>query len=529
MKHVLKSAVITLIVFLSGSGMLLTMGCSESPATDQRPNVLFISVDDLNDWTGSFGGHSMAVTPNMDRLVEDGFAFGNAHCSAPICMASRNSMLSGLLPSTSGWYDNDPSLEESYKKVLKDTVPLPQHFRNNGYLTMAAGKIYHSGVADYARDELWNMTKPPVKVGEPWKSRGFGYNSDMFYPFPAKGSQITLKFGEGTRGQSLCWAALEDEDIPDGQMPDEGVAEWAVERLNQDYEKPFFLAVGFYRPHVPYVVPKKYFEPYDLDQIQLPEIPEKELSDVPVLGKAMTMGLIQGGDHGAVLQMGEQYWRELIRAYLASVTFVDAQIGKVLDALEDSDHARDTIVVLWSDHGQNLGEHLSWRKMCLWEASTRVPLVFRIPAGSSKSGTSLEPVSLLDVYPTLVELCGLPPIDALEGESLAPFLTDPSHKRETPVLTTWLYGNHSLRSRDWRFTRYRDGSEELYDMKNDPGEHTNLAEDLAYASVKAELMEYFPVKNTLPLNISPRKPDRLDEALEAFERQGLPDWMGLSE
>lgn len=393
---------------------------------------------------------------------------------------------------------------------------------------MAAGKLYHSGVADFAKDELWDITKPPVKVGEPWKSRGFGYDSDMFYPFPAKGSQITLEFGKRTRGQSLCWDALEDADIPDGQMPDEGVAEWAVERLQQDYDRPFFLAVGFYRPHVPYVVPKKYFESYDLDAIRLPEVPSGELDDVPVVGKAMTLGLIPGGDHGAVLEMGEQYWKELIRAYLASVTFVDAQVGRVLDALEESSHARDTIVVLWSDHGQNLGEHLSWRKMTLWETSTRVPLVFRIPGNSLQAGASWEPVSLLDVYPTLVELCGLPPIHALEGESLTPFFANPAHERSAPALTTWLYGNHSVRSKDWRYTRYRDGSEELYNMQEDPGQHVNVAGDPAFVSVIEEHKGHLPLLNTLPLGISPRKPDRLDAALEEFEREGLPEWMDLS-
>ena len=504
--------------------VLATGNCREAMAPPP-PNVLFIAVDDLNDWTGAMEGHPMAHTPNLDKLMERGILFSNAHCSAPVCAASRNSLLSGLQPSTTGWYANDPNIERTHSEVLKDTVPLPQHFRDNGYRTLAAGKIYHTGVADFAEDQLWDEVKPPVVIGEPWKSRGDGYDTDMFYPFPAQGSQITKHFGPGTKGQSLCWDALEDADIPDGRMPDESVADWAIRQLQSEQGKPFLLAVGFFRPHVPFVVPKKYFEPYDLDKIQIPDVPADELSDVPLLGRAMTMGLFPAGDHTAVLALGEQFWRELIRAYLASVTFADAQIGRVLDALDKSPHAANTIIVLWSDHGQNLGEKFNWRKMCLWETSTRVPLVFAVPGDGYPSVRNMEPVSLLDIYPTLIELCGLPAIDSLEGESLLPMLRDPERSRSRPPLTTWLYGNHSVRSKQWRYTRYRDGSEELYDHLHDPGEQHNLAADPGYREIIEEHKAFLPTANALPPGDMVRRPDAVDRALEFFSKNGLPDWV----
>ena len=212
--------------------------------------------------------------------------------------------------------------------------------------------------------------------------RGHGYqgkNGGHFHPFPADGGAIYQKYGKSISGHSLCWGALDAEDMPDEGMPDEQIADWAVERLQRDYDQPFFLAVGFVRPHVPYTAPRRFFDLYPLDQVVIPQVPSDEMSDIPLLGKVMAYGTIPGGDHQNVLEVGPEYWREMTRAYLACVSFVDEQAGKVLDALDASPHANNTVIVFVSDHGQHLGEKRHWRKMALWEESTRVPLAIRVP------------------------------------------------------------------------------------------------------------------------------------------------------
>ena len=239
--------------------------------------------------------------------------------------------------------------------------------------------------------------------------------------------------------------------MPPEGMPDEQVADWAVERLRQKHDKPFFLAVGFVRPHVPYTAPKEFFEMYPLESVAMPAVPPDEMDDVPLLGKAMALGTLQGGDHRNVLEIGPNYWREMVRAYLACVTFVDAQAGKVLRALADSPYADNTIVVFWSDHGQHLGEKRHWRKQALWEESTRVPLAIRLPKSVNAGQSSIQAVSLLDIYPTLLDLVDLPEVKGLEGKSLLPLLEDSSARRVEPAVTTWHYNNHSVRSLNFRY------------------------------------------------------------------------------
>ena len=516
--HVIKGVWVAVLVLIA---------CGSLHA--QKPNVLFISIDDLNDWTGGLKGHPQAITPNLDRLCDQGLSFTNAHCSQAVCTASRNSLLSGLHPSKTGWYSSISAMRKTYDQVMQGHKMLPQYFKDNGYKTMAAGKIFHQGVTDYKdkTSAFWDETAPDYKVPKDLKDRGDGYGGTKFYPFPKEGSQIVNHYGKAfANGHSLCWGALDREDIPGGKMFDELIAEWAVDKLSRDHEKPFFMAVGFVRPHVPYTAPKKYFDLYHLDDIAIPDVPDDEMADIPTMGKSIAFGTIQTGDHYAVVNLSDSYWRELVYGYLACISFVDDQLGKVLTALENSQYAENTIVVLWSDHGQHLGEKKHWRKQALWEESTRIPLCFTIPGQKTKGQTCRRTVSLLDIYPTLVDLCGLPNPKKLQGKSLVPLLRNPELEWKKPVLSTWYYKNHAVRSENWRYIRYRDGSEELYDHRKDPGEHINLAGNPQYADIIETHKKWLPEKDALPAGSSEWKGDKLDERIDHWtSTDSIPDWL----
>jgi arylsulfatase A-like enzyme len=509
--------------FLFPSAFTFTISAAD------KPNVLFISIDDLNDWVGGLDGHPQAITPNMDKLFEQGLLFSNAHCSQAVCTASRNSLLSGLHPSSSGWYGSTSAMRKSYEDVMGDHKMLPQYFKDNGYKTMAVGKIFHQGVSDYKdrTDDFWDEYAADYKVSKELKKRGDGYGGTKFYPFPKEGSQILNHYGEEfADGHSLCYGALDREDMPDGKMFDELISEWAVDQLSEEHEKPFFMAVGFVRPHVPYTAPKEFFDLYDLDKIQVPSFPNDEMADIPIMGKSVAHGTIKTGDHYAVVNLSDTYWRELVYGYLACVTFVDHELGKVLKALENSRYADNTIVVLWSDHGQHLGEKKHWRKQALWEESTKVPFFIKAPGLRDTDAMTDQAVSLLDVYPTLVDLCGLPPAPKLEGNSLRPLLKNPKVSWDKPVLSTWYYGNHSVRSNYWRYIRYRDGGEELYDHQTDPGEHNNLAGNPKYAHVIADHRRWLPKEDVLPAGTTEWKADKLDRRLKAWQvNDSIPEWL----
>ncbi|MDF7798596.1 sulfatase [Pontiellaceae bacterium B1224] len=483
-------------------------------------NVLFISVDDLNDWMGVLEGNPQAYTPNLDRLSKRGVYFLNAHCAAPVCTTSRQSLLSGLAPTTSGWVNSIPKSAEEYDEVLAGRKPLPTLFRDNGYTTMAAGKVYHKGVQDFDYP-LWDET---LSNNYGFDKSGAWYRNTHFNPFPPDGGAIYQANGGRVKGDTLCWAALEKKDIPKKGMPDEQIANWAIEQLSEKHDKPFFMAVGFLRPHNPYTAPKKYFDRYPLDSITIPVVPEDEFNDIPLYGKAMAYGTLPLGDHKEVLDLSPTYWAELVRAYLACTTFVDDQIGRVLDALDKSKYADNTIIVLWSDHGQHLGEKRHWRKQALWEESTRVPLFFSYPGMTTKGELRDQPVSLLDIFPTLTELCGLPEQE-IDGVSLVPMIKSEKAMRGAPVVTTRYNGNHTVRSKDWRYIRYRDGTEELYDHRKDPGEHTNLAANPEFADILKANRDYL-LKNEAAADASTDfKRDSYDTRVDEFKTKGVPDWL----
>ncbi len=436
---------------------------SEKASSDRqasRPNVLFIAADDLNDWTGFLGGHPQAKTPNLDRLAARGVAFTRAYCSAPACNPSRASMLTGVRPASSGVYHNN----QPWRPVLADAVTLPQYFRKGGYHVVGGGKIFHGAYEDHASwDDYFKLTKQDHPVPK---------------KVPVNGIPNTAHFD---------WGPV---DVGDEAMGDFKTVSRAADYLKQSHDRPFFLAVGFIRPHLPWYVPRKYFDQFPLSEIKRPEVKANDLDDVPPGGLAMAR---RQGDHRKVVEAGQ--WEKAVQGYLANIAFVDAQIGRLLDALDSSRYGKDTIVVFWGDHGWHLGQKEHWRKFALWEEATRVPLIIAAP-GIGRPGTlSPRTVSLMDLYPTLIELAGLPPKPEIEGNSLVPLLKAPNSAWDHPAVTTHGRNNHSVRSERWRYIRYADGQEELYDHSHDPKEWNNLAGNPQWTQIKAELARSLPTRN----------------------------------
>jgi arylsulfatase A-like enzyme len=436
---------------------------AQAPAA--RKNVLFIAIDDLNDWVGCLGGHPDARTPNLDRLVSRGVLFTNAHCNAPLCNPSRASLMTGVRPSTSGVYQNNQPFRLS--KVIGDAVTLPQHFRASGYRAIGGGKIYHGAYPD---PQSWDEYFPSQEKNKP--------DDPMPPKRPLNGIPDAAHFD---------WGPV---NVPDSQMGDVQVVDWAIGELRKQQPKPFFLAVGLYRPHLPWYVPPKYFDLFPLEKVTLPQVKDDDLNDVPPIGRKMAR---PEGDHANVVKYKQ--WRKAVQGYLASIAFMDATLGKLIDAFDDSPHAANTNIVLWSDHGWHLGEKLHWRKFSLWEESTRNVLAFVAPGITRPGGRSPRTVSLIDIYPTLIELCGLPARAGLEGVSLGPLLRDPNAAWPRPAITTYGRNNHSIRSERWRYTRYSDGGEELYDHNVDPLEWENLAGRPQYATIQRELARWLPQVN----------------------------------
>ncbi len=432
--------------------------------SSQKQNVLFISIDDLNDWTGCLGGHPDAKTPNIDRLAASGVNFTHAYCAAPACNPSRAALMSGIRPHNSGIYVNPQPWRKS--PVLRNAVTLPQHFMANGYKAIGGGKIYHGRYLD---PPSWNEYFPSMDQDRP---------ADPMPPNrPVNGIPNTAHFD---------WGPLANKDE---EMSDIKVANWAAEQLHKQHGKPLFLVCGIFRPHLPWYVPEKYLDMFPLNQIALPNVKEDDLEDVPPLGVRMAR---PEGDHQKVIE--HEQWRKAVQGYLASIAFADAAVGIVLDALDASPMKRNTTVVLWSDHGWHLGEKLHWRKFALWEEATHNLLMVNSPGLTQPNRKCVRPVDLMDIYPTLNEMCGLPARSELDGESLVPLLQDPDLPKLKPAMTTHGRGNHSLRTERWRYIRYSDGTEELYDHDRDEMEWTNLAGRPEHAELKEHLARWLPEK-----------------------------------
>lgn len=438
----------------------------------EKPNVLFIAIDDQNDWIGYLGGHPQIKTPNIDALAARGTAFTNAHTQAPLCNPSRSSLLTGLRPSSTGIYGLAPGIREV--EQTKDHVTLPGTFTKAGYYTFNCGKIYHDGSIrprDQAREfNTWAKTAGKGKPDKPIAN----------LPWPG-------------RHPAMDWGVFPERDEDAG---DYKIADAAVEALQKaPADKAFFIACGFRLPHVPCFAPQKWFDLYPDASLMMSPVKEDDRDDLPKFADFLHWKLPEPR-LSTLRELNE--WRPLVRAYLASTSLMDAQVGRVMQALEKTGRADNTIIVLWSDHGWHLGEKLITGKNTLWERSTRVPLVFAGP-GVTKGARCSRPAELLDIFPTLLELASMPSRADLEGHSLVPQLKDASAPRPWPAITTHNQGNHAVRTEDWRYIRYADGSEELYDEKADPNEWTNLAKDEKYSAKKTELAKWLPKIDKAPV------------------------------
>ncbi len=433
------------------------------------PNVLFIAIDDLNDWVGCLGGHPQANTPNLDRLARRGTVFLNAHVQAPLCNPSRASLLTGMRPSSTGIYGLAPGIRSV--AVTTNVVALPQYFSRNGYFTAGFGKVFHDGSIPAALQKFEFDVWGPAP-GMPLPKEKFVHTPDDL--------------------RAMDWGVFPADDRA---QPDWITADNAIAQLqNRPKDRPFFLAAGFRLPHVPCFASQKWFGRTPPEsQIVLPPWLEDDRRDTPFFSWYLHWKLPE--PRLSWLRKSNQ-WRPLVRAYLASTTFMDAQLGRVLDALDSSGEGSNTVVVAWSDNGWHLGEKGITGKNSLWERSTRVPLIFAGP-GVTPGGRCVRPAELLDVYPTLVELCGLPAKAGLEGHSLAPQLRNASAPRKWPAITTHNQGNHSVRTEDWRYIHYADGSEELYNLRVDPNEWTNVVQVAANRSLVRKLSSWLP-KTDLP-------------------------------
>jgi uncharacterized sulfatase len=444
---------------------LLTVGTAH--AADARPNVLLLVSDDLATTLGSYG-FPAAKTPHLDALAARGVRFERAYCQFPHCNPSRSSFLTGLRPNTTRVTNNEDNLSTN----LPGVVTLPRHFRENGYATARCGKLFHLGVPSGEE----SMDDPQAwDFGEPFKNEA---------PFPPKrASAVKVKTG---KKEGISWQESEcaDDDLVDG-----GHARLAIEWLEKrDASKPFFLAVGFHRPHLPLVAPGKYFDLYPLDAIVLPDAPADDEADIPAPAR-------NGSVPGYTLSATPEQRRAAIRGYLATVSYMDAQAGRVLDAVQRLGLTEKTIVIFTSDHGWHLGEHGLWHKRSLFEESARVPLLVSTPGMKTRGQTAAGLVELLDLFPTLCDLTGVPALATLQGKSLRPLLDDPRASIHDAAFTQARRGKNaeywgrSVRTARWRCTEWNEGRDglELYDHHADPREYTNLANDPRHAATLSEL------------------------------------------
>jgi arylsulfatase A-like enzyme len=446
-----------------------------------RPNVLMVSVDDMNDWVGCLGSYPGVRTPNIDRLASGGVLFTDAHCATPLCNPSRTSIFTGLRPTTSGIYNN----EQYWRPALPDTVTMPEYFRANGYHAAGAGKVLHH-VAGFNPPEIWDEFQLQ-QFDDPWYRRAEWYPWVKKIPNPPGHPFNGLHDFQG----EFDWGVLPKSEELYGDME---AVRWAEKFFARRHTKPFFACVGLSHPHIPLFSPQKYFDMYR--SVRLPVRPEDDLDDVPAVGKQLAA--VRRNEHERILKEGK--WTDAVRAYLAAISFADAMVGRIIAALDRSAYAGNTVVVFWSDNGWHLGEKEHWHKSTLWQRATHLPLIFRTPVARHR-GIRRQPVTLIDLYSTLVELCGLPAKDGIDGTSLVPVLRSAAAKRD-PAVITFLPDNHATVTPEWRYIRYRDGGEELYDRVADPAELRNLAADPQHAPLRQQLARYMPKIS------APPKPER---------------------
>lgn len=453
-------------------GLVAVRSVARAAEPTGHPNVLFIAIDDLRDWVTCFGRNPQSLTPNFDRLAARGTAFTRAYCAAPVCNPSRTALMSGLRPSSTGVYDN----ENDWRTVIPPDLTLTSAFRRAGYLVCGAGKIYHEA---FKRPSEWDdyLDTPDGDPGlAPGQDPGVG----------------TIRF-----------APL---DCRDDELADWKIIDYAIDRLSRPHDRPLFLAVGLHKPHLPWYVPRKYYDMFPLDGIALPPHLADDLDDVPEAGREMAG---PEGHHARILESGR--WREAVQGYLAAIASMDMNLGRLLDAVERSPDREQTIVCLWSDHGWHLGEKSHWRKFTLWEEATRSPLVWIVPGLTRPGSICEQPVDFMTIYPTLMDLCGLPTPDHVQGRSIRPLLADPACAWPAPAVMTHKFRNHAVRTADWRYIRYATGEEELYDEREDPNEWANVAARPDHADVKARLAAFLPQDDHPDIGSAPGMTEKKQE------------------
>jgi iduronate 2-sulfatase len=436
-----------------------------SGKAQEKKNVLFIIADDLNCYLGSYG-HQLAKTPNIDKLAEEGLLFENAYCNFPLCGPSRASMMTGLYPDQNNVKGNAILIRDR----VPDAVTMTQVFMNHGYAATRIGKIYHYnnpgdiGTPGHDDPASWSHTINP-------RGRDKDEEDQIFSLVP------------GSFGAVLSWLAAEgtDEEQTDGIVATEAIAQLEKHAASGE---PFFLGVGFYKPHTPYVAPKRYFELYPREQISVPEVPEGYLESLPEPAqRILTMRKPQ-------IDLPDSLAVSAIQAYLATISFLDAQVGRVLDALEQNGLKDNTIVVFTSDHGYHMGEHGHYQKRTLFEYSARIPLIISYPGQSKKGQRTGSIVEMIDFYPTLCEMAGLEYPEHISGKSMVPVLNNPRKKIRKDALTQTVFDGYSVITDRYRYIRWGEGGEgmvELYDIRNDPGEMINLVGREKYEKVMKEL------------------------------------------
>jgi iduronate 2-sulfatase len=448
--------------------LLFTLGltfAAHNAKCQKKMNVLFIASDDLNNRMSPYG-HPLVKTPHLDRLAKRGVVFDRAYNQYPLCSPSRVSVLTGLRPDTTKVFD----LQTLFRDNIPTVTTLPELFKNNGYFSARVGKLFHYGVPGQIGTDGQDDPQSWDQVINPsGRDKEEEHLLTNYTPRRGLGSSLSWLEAEGT-----------DDEQTDGMVANE-----AVRLMKENKDKPFFIAAGFYRPHCPYVAPKKYFDMYPVNEITLPDEPADHFKNIPKAA-FFTNPLYWG--------LNEQQRKEVIRAYYASVSFMDAQVGELLDAVDELGLADNTIIVFWSDHGYLLSEHGQWKKQSLFEEAARVPLIIAAPNAKGNGKVSERVVELVDLYPTLANLCGVQPPSYVHGADLTPLLHNPKAKWSRPAYTQVLRGREdimgrSVRTERWRYTEWNDGSEgaELYDHKKDPFEYNNLANDPHFAKVKAEM------------------------------------------
>ncbi len=462
-----------------------------TPQLIEKPNVLLISVDDLNNWIEPLGGHPQAKTPCLSKFAEEAMVFQHAYCASPSCNPSRTALMTGKNPWVTGLYNNP----QIWRHVLPDELTLPEYFREHGYYTAGAGKLFHNNMPD---PRSWDDYFPSKIQHFPYYFLPDFDSAENRMIFRMQDNEIREDDPKGNKftmpHYPRMYVAFDFEPLPfkTEETGDYSCVEYICKLLKDEHEQPFFLACGIYRPHLPWYVPQKYFDKFPLENIQLPKVMEGDLNDLPPMGKRTARSFW----HEKILE--NDLWKEAVQGYLASINYADELVGMLLDSLAASIHTDNTVVVLFSDHGWQLGEKNDWSKFALWDNVINSVCMIKAPKGmpglpkGNRANTCFNPVSLVDIFPTLTELCGIPPKADVNGNSLIPLLMEPDTEWNYPVITSLNDRHFSVRSASWHYINYNGQEEELYKLSDDPEEWYNLADEKQYEQIKQELQNHIP-------------------------------------